>query len=73
MSKRRSFSVKKKLEIIKQLEDGHETFETAWEKYQINKKNLGKWKNNLEDLKGKVSISPSIFKKKSLKGAKHTR
>ena len=36
MSKRRSFSVKKKLEIIKQLEEDHETVKRAGEKYQIS-------------------------------------
>ena len=35
-SKRCSFSVKQKLEIMLKFEDGHETFKSAGEKYQIS-------------------------------------
>lgn len=67
VEKRKSYSVKQKLQMLNQITDGSETFETAGAKLSIHPKTLKRWQREYTTLQEKVSNAPNTGEMKKLR------
>jgi hypothetical protein len=67
VKKRKAFDYKKKLKYVKLIKDNVESRESLGTQLELNPQVIGRWEKNYENIKTKVSESPSMLKMKKFR------
>lgn len=70
---RHSYSVGEKMEMIKKLRVGRESFESLEEKYQLHRSLIQLWIRNESIYKAKLEKVPNLANMKKLRASKFSR